>query len=83
MIRKKIASVLAAKARSRSALSEFFTQVVQQTFPRGLFFSTTLSSQFRDGVRGNPHPERYRILDSERASYRELLQSFLAFKKIL
>jgi len=79
----KIAGFLARKARRHSALAEFVGQVAKQTFGQNLvFLDYPVNSTPRWNL-SNPHPELYRILSGNRASYAQLLKSFLAFKENL
>jgi hypothetical protein len=80
MNKAKTAKFLAARARKHLGLAE---AVARQTFDnRFVLLDYPVNPRQRWG-RSNPHQELYDILNRNRASYIELLKSFLAFTEDL
>lgn len=75
----RIASFLAAQVKRHSALAELLNQVTRQTFGNRLVFLDYPVNPKQRWSNSNPHPELYRIINTNRPSYIDLLKSFLAF----
>jgi Methyltransferase domain len=77
----KIASFLAAQVKRQPILAGFLNPVARKLFAKDVLVLDYPVNSRQRWSNNNPHPELYNIINSNRASYAELLKSFLPFRE--